>query len=258
MNQYLKLLFNALIICLLAAITLTGCSRQLKIGEMSSDDAFIYLKNLYYEGKYQQATEGLEYFTLHFSGSVKSDSAQYLLGESHYNLKQYLLAADAFEELTRRFPTSPLVAEAMFMTGKCYFKLSPSYHLEQTYTEQAIDALQTFIDYYPQYTQIVSEAQDLIFECRSKLAQKVYSIGALYLKSKEYTAAAIYLQTVIDKYYDTKFAPLAIYQMGRTRLKQDQYELARDLFTTFLAKYPDHSLRLKVEKEIQELDKNNP
>ncbi len=171
----------------------------------------------------------------------------------HYNLKEYLLAADSFEELYHRFPRSKLVPDAMYMVGESYYKLSPKYQLDQSYTEKAIDNLQGFIDYYPEYTERVQEAQDLIDLCREKLAHKEYANGIIYLKMKDYSSAIIYFRLIIDMYYDTEWAPLSVYQMGISFLKDEQFDEAESAFRVFIAKYPEHNWLPKVQAELKEL-----
>jgi outer membrane protein assembly factor BamD len=220
---------------------------------MDDKAAFEYLNKKYKAEKYVDASEGLDYFTLNFSGSAYVDSAQYLLGMCHYNLKEYLLAADSFEELYRRFPRSKLVPDAMFKVGESYYKLSPKYQLDQSYTEKAIDNLQGFIDYYPNYTERVQEAQTLISICRDKLAHKEYASGVIYLKMKDYSSAVIYFRLVIEMFYDTDWAAFSIYQMGVSYARDKQPEEAASAFRVFLAKYPDHSWIPKVRAALEEL-----
>lgn len=248
-----KLLLFPAILTLIMMVCLTGCSKQTPLVEMDDETAFYYLKNLFDKGKFVDASEGFDYFTLNFSGSAFVDSAQSLLGRSHYKLKEYILAADAFEELYRRFPRSRLVPDAMYMVGECYWKLSPKYSLDQEATEKAIDALQGFIDYYPDYTERVVQAQELIDNCREKLAHKGYANGIIYLKMKDHAAAIIYFQEVVDNYYDTEWAPLAVYQLGVSLVRDKQFEEAESAYRAFIAKYPEHSWRIKAETALRNL-----
>ena len=248
-----KYVFTLLIMVLVSGLVLNGCSKRPPLENMDDKTAFRYLNEKYEAGKYVDASEGFDFFTLNFSGSAYVDSAQYLLGMCHYNLKEYLLAADSFEELHRRFPRSKLVPEAMYMVGESYYKLSPKYQLDQSYTEKAIDNLQGFIDYFPTHTESVQKAQNLIDLCREKIAHKEYANGIIYLKMKDYGSAIIYFRQVIDMYYDTEWAALSIYQLGVSYALNKQLEEAESTFRVFIAKYPDHSWLAKVENTLKEL-----
>ncbi len=232
---------------------LIGCASAPDITKMEPESAYRYLERQFQKGKYQVAIDGLNFFTLNYSGSALVDSAQFMLAQAHFNLKEYLLAADAFAELTQRFPRSPLVPEAMFYQGYCYFKLSPRYDLDQEYTNRAIETLQTFIDLYPNYKFQTKEAEKLITLCRDKLAQKDFMTGLIYYKMKDFTPATIYFQNVIDKYYDLEWAAKATYYLGLAMAANGHPEDAKNTLKQFIAKYPDHPLRPKVETALKKL-----
>lgn len=227
-------------VIVVAAVFISGCSNRPTLNEMSVEDAFRHLEELYNDGKYRLAIEGLDFFTLNYSGHSRVDSAQYLLGMSYFHTKEFLLSANAFDELVNRFPNSGLVPDAMFMVGVCYKELSPRYTLDQHYTEQAIRSLQLFIDYFPDYKDRVNEAQQHIETCRDKLAQKVYSTGVIYLKMKDYKAASIYFLAVTEEYYDTQWAGKAMFQYGYSLYQKKEYEQAAEVLQAFIDKYIDH------------------
>ena len=247
-----KFIIPFLIMVISLAILLNACSKKSPFESMDDKAAFEYLKKKYEAEKYVDASEGLDFFTLNYSGSAFVDSAQYLLGMCHYQLKEYLLAADSFEELYRRFPRSKLVPDAMFKVGESYYKLSPKYQLDQSYTKKAVDNLQGFIDYYPNSERVI-EAQKLIDICRDKLAHKEYASGIIYLKMKDYSSAIIYFRLVIEMYYDTEWAARSVYQMGISYARDKQLEEAESAFRIFLAKYPEHDWIPKVKTALEEL-----
>jgi len=248
LNHYRRLpaaLAGALLILITA-----GCAKQKDVTQMEPDAAYRYLVQRYNKGDYLSAVDGLDYFTLTYSGSSLVDSAQFLLAQAHYQLKEYLLAAEAYNELARRFPRSPLVPEAMFQAGLSYYKLSPKYSLDQEQTIKAIDALQGFIDYYPEQAGRVREAQKLIEECRAKLAHKEFASGVIYMKMKHYRAAEIYFQLVLDKYYDTEWAAQAAFKLGQALEGEGKKDEAAEAYRNFLYKYPGHKLKPQAESAL--------
>lgn len=220
---------------------------------MEPEAAYRYLEKKYEKADYLAAVDGFDYYTLNYSGSSLVDSAQFLLAMSHYNLKEYLLAADAFNELVRRFPRSPLVAEAMFQTGVSYWKLSPKYALDQEYTVKAVDALQAFIDYFPERSSRVRDAQELIGQCRAKLAQKDFESGIIYIKTKDFRSAEIYLKGVTELYYDTPWATDAAYWIAVAQAGDERTAEAMQSYRDFIMKYPEHPLRLQAEESLKKL-----
>lgn len=248
-----QIIWKLMAAVLIAAIVSSGCAKRFALEGMRPEQAYRYLEKKYNNGDYIEAIDGLEFFTLNYSGSALVDSAWFLLAESHFSMKEYLLAEDAFDELTRRYPRSGLVPEAMFNIGACYWKLSPKYSLDQEYTNRAIDAFQAFIDFFPDYTDRVREAQDLIEQCRDKLAHKIYASSVIYIKMKDYPAAVNYLQWVIDEYYDTDWSPRAAYQIGVALQKGKKYPEAIEAYRAYLQKYPKHEWISKAENGIREV-----
>ena len=246
-------MLQSFLIILIFLATVAGCSKHPPFDEMEPGDMYRYLVKQYEKEKYLDVTQGFDFFTLNYSGHGLVDSAQYLLGQAHFHLKEYILAADAFEDLTRRFPNSSLVADAMYMVGECYWKLSPKYALDQHYTIQSIDAFQNFIDYYPYHAEKVKRAEDLIFQCRDKLAHKQYANGIIYLKMKDYRAANIYFSGVIEQYYDSEWAPKAAFKLGESLMGQKRFAEAEETFQNFLVKYPDHPWADKTRAELSSM-----
>ncbi|MDP8239105.1 MAG: outer membrane protein assembly factor BamD [Candidatus Hatepunaea meridiana] len=243
-----------LLITVLLFITFViGCSKRVPLEELNAEDGFRYIKSQYDKGKYREAVSGFDFYTLNYSGSSLVDSAQFLLGQSHFRLEDYLLAAYAFEQLYQRFQRSSLVPEAMYMVGVSYWELTPKYSLDQDYTIKAIEALQAFIDYYPDYKTRVANAQETIARCREKLAHKEYANGVIYLKMKEYPSAIIYFHDLIDLYYDTDWASKAAYQLGVSYSYDKRIEEAESAYRMFISKYPDHPWRPKAESALKKL-----
>ena len=238
---------------IMIVLSLSGCSSKPNLAEQGPEQAYRYLERRFEKGNYLDAANGLDFFTLNYSGSSLVDSAQFLLGRAHFEMKEFLIAANAFDELSRRFPSSPLVAESMYMIGLCYWELSPKFSLDQEYTLKAIEALQSFIDFYPENESRIQEAQELIAVCREKLAHKEYSSAMIYLKMRDYPSAQIYFQWILDLFYDTEWAPKAAFQLGMVHSLEHNNDEAAAAFRYFLFKYPDHSWRTKAETSLEKL-----
>ncbi len=232
------------------SLIFSSCYKPPPLEEMEPEEMYHHLRLLYERGRYLEASDGFNYFTLNYSGHALVDSSQYFIAQAHFNMKEYLISVDAFEELVRRFPNSKLVAESMFMVGRCYWEMSPRYSLDQEYTHSAIDALQSFIDYFPDHQEMALEAQGYIGKCREKLARKHYSNGIIYLKMKQYGAASIYFRGVINQYYDTRWAADATYKLGLSLSGEDKKEESREILLGFIQKYSGHEMVDKAKAEL--------
>jgi outer membrane protein assembly factor BamD len=232
---------------------LLGCGGARKGDIPSASESLHRAIALYDDEDYLKAEEEFSAITLNFPGSIVVDSAEYYLGETHFQLREYILAAASYQRVVEQYPRSPLVPVSQYKIGLCYYNLSPIHALDQEYTKKAIEEFQKFLEDYPGH-EYHEEGGRFLFDCREKLAKKEYTSGVLYFKLSEFTSAIIYFDGILDNYYDTKYAPLALYYKGEALKKDDRFEEADEVFRMFLSKYPDHTYRLRVENRLSELE----
>jgi outer membrane protein assembly factor BamD len=233
--------------------TITGCSKGRK-GEIPSPSESLHQAIAKYNHEdYLDAQEDFSAITLNYPGSVVIDSAEFYLGETHFAMKEYILAADSYQRVINQYSRSALVPLSQFKIGLCYFRLSPSYALDQEYTKKAVDEFQKFLEDYPD-NEHRKEAETCIHKCRLKLAKKGYTAGILYYKMAEYNSAVIYFDDILSNYYDTEYAPLALYYKAESLQKSHHPQEAKEAYTTFLTKYPTHSYKSRVESRLKSLE----
>lgn len=210
----------------------------------------------YEDEDYLEARDEFKIIILSSRLSSVVDSARFYYADCFYHTKDYTLAIGEFERLIKFYPRSNLLDDAQYKIGLCYYKLSPQYALDQEYTYKAIKAFQAFLEDYPD-SELKPEVEKMLLTCRSKLSKKAFKVGELYRKMGELEPAVISFQKVIDTYYDTKFAPLATYWKGECLRKLGRTDEAREAFTDFLSKYPEHDLASKVTAQYEELSEED-
>ena len=129
---------------------LAGCGRVRVDEDLGPEVHWAMAKSYFEHEKYLDAIDVLTSFTLNYSGSTLIDSAQFLLGECHFVLEEYILAESEYGRLVQNFPQSPLVDDAWLKIILCNFYMSPRYPLDQRYTEKTVNIIADFIDEYPQ------------------------------------------------------------------------------------------------------------
>ncbi|MBD3289412.1 outer membrane protein assembly factor BamD [candidate division KSB1 bacterium] len=242
-----KLLFITLSLTIIVSC---GGNRPKK--DLSAEERMKYAMKEFEDGDYLDAKTEFRIIVLNFPGHNIVDKAQYYLAECHFELKEYILAIAEYEKLTRMFPNSSYVDDAMYKVGLANFKLSPKYSLDQTYTLQAIEKLQRFMEEYPQ-SDYMDEATEIMNRCREKLAKKEYKNGELYRKLAYYDAAILYFESVVNNYYDTDFAKEAQYWLGYCLKKDSEYDRAREEYRRYLQKYPEGKRVMAVKNSLQEI-----
>ncbi len=214
-----------------------SCSGSVDTTQLSSEEHFQYAFGLFEDEDYDEAITEFQSILLQYPGSAINDDAQYYLGFTYFQREQYLLAAYEFSRLIREIPASTFVPDAQYLLAEAYYQLSPPYSLEQSYTKQAIQEFQAFIDFFPANPRI-EEAEQKINELNNKLAEKEFNSAYIYEKMEFYNAAIKYYTYVYETYHDTEFAPSALFNKIQILiLKERTSDVLRDI-SLFLDKYP--------------------
>jgi outer membrane protein assembly factor BamD len=228
-------------------LALSGCGSTREVEQLSADKRFEHAMVLFKEENYLEAYDEFRIVTLQFQGSKFADEAQFDMGECRYKREEYVLAAYEYDVLVRTMPTSRYVPQARYQRAMCYYRLSPVSYLDQTYSRQAIDEFQSFIEYHPTDS-LVTQAEAKITELNTKLAQKEYDNGVTYIHMEYYKAALVSFDHVLEKYHDSPYAEQAQYKKAEVLLLRNRVNDAKIEVQKFLAKYPNSSLKADAEK----------
>jgi outer membrane protein assembly factor BamD len=222
---------------------------------MTPEERLKVAKKLLEKGDYYDAKTQFTILALNYPGTPIADEAQYYLAESHFGLKEYILAAAEYEKLVRNYPQSEFVDDAEYKVALCYYKLSPHYALDQKYTRMAIEKFQQFLEDFPN-SPLKSEAEKRLRELRNKLAKKEFKNAELYRKLQFYQSAIIYYDEVLNNYYDSPYAEEALFRKGESLLKLKKFSEAEKVFEIFLQKYPKSSFLPAVRKYLKQAREN--
>jgi len=240
------------------AVFLSSCGSYNKIVK-STDYEFKYKKAVeYYEdGEYVRAGTLFQELVNIYRGTSRADKIYYYYAKSMIGQKDYLMAKHYFSTLIKEFPTSEYVEEAQFMTGYCGYLISPKPRLDQAVTQEAIDALQLYINLYP-FNERVDEANRLIDELQDKLVFKSYLSAKLYFDFDQYKAAVVALTNSLDKYPDSKYREELMYMLLKSKYllavrsvaekQENRLSNALDEYFTFIDEYPESKYRKEVDR----------
>ncbi|WP_163707178.1 outer membrane protein assembly factor BamD [Mangrovibacterium lignilyticum] len=245
-------------VALLLILLTTACSDFNKIVK-STDYEFKYKKALeYYEdGEFVRSSTLLKELVSIYRGTSKADEVYYYYAKSYFGMKDFMMAGHWFRTLINEFPRSKYAEESQYLIGYCFYEESPKPRLDQQVTQKAIDALQLFINLYPNSDK-VEEANRLIIELRDKLVYKSFLTGKLYYDLENYKAATIALTNSLKDFPDTKYREDLMFMLLRAkyylaiRSVEEKKDLrlsdALDEYFTFVDEYPDSKYRKEAEK----------
>jgi len=235
----------------------SACSNKnlIKPGD-TLDVAYKKAKNLYDNQKYSDASDAFETVISIGRGTDIGREAQYLLAESYFKNGEYLLAASEYGRFANLYPRAENRQQADFQQALCYYKLSPSYNLDQSKTRKAIDQFKLYLSRYPDADN-AQQVAGYIDDMRAKLARKTYGAADLYMRIDEYEAAAIYYGLTIDQYPETAWAERALvdqiyayvqYADNSIRSKQaERYQKAIDSYEKYVQLFPQGDHRSQAE-----------
>ncbi len=251
------------LILALLALLFTSCGDYNKV-LTSSDNEFKYKRAIeYYNNKdYTKSSQILSDLTRVYNGTSKAPSVYYYLAKGYMGDKDYPSAGTYFKRLVKDYSRCEYAEESQFLVGYCFYLDSPKPRLDQTVTEQGIDAFQLFINLYPS-SQRVEEANRLIDEMRDKLAYKEYLNAKLYYDLGYYKASDVALTNCLKDYPETKYREEMKYMLLRSKYllainsvqdkQHDRLTAAIDEYYTFMDEFPKSAWKKEAGKYFSEL-----
>ncbi|SEL42605.1 outer membrane protein assembly factor BamD [Parapedobacter koreensis] len=246
-----------------------GCKSKFEKLRASNNIALKYQEAMKYytNKKYTKALTLFDDLMTKYRGQAEAEDLYYYTAYTNYNLRDYTSARFHFKQFTDTYPNSARAEECRYMGAYCYFLESPKVGLDQEYTYRAIEALQLFINLYPQ-SERSKEAGDLIQQLRDKLETKAFNSAKLYLDmglQDDYRAAVIAFDNVLREFPDTKYAEemefLSIKaqylyaNQSSPRRQEERFGEALDLYERFVSAYPESKFRKDADQLKQDSEK---
>ncbi|NTW70366.1 MAG: outer membrane protein assembly factor BamD [Chlorobiaceae bacterium] len=284
-----NILRSATLICVTGIVMLSGCSSSKPAATVSArvSEGYAKAENLFAKKDYADASLVLESLIFTSRATALEDDVLFLLAQSYYHSKEYLLAGDIYSRLLQQLPSTPYAKTAQFMLAKSYEQLSPHYELDQQHTLKAIEQFSLYLDLYPvtdsmkvssevekyrellkinpenpsykesyasasaQYSRIdsVRYAARTIKRFREKLARNSFSIARNYVQLGKYKAAGIFYDEIIRSYSDTGLIHDAWSGKIDTLMKRKKWYDAAQALDQYLQLYPAKESEMASERE---------
>lgn len=249
----------------------SSCKTEFEQIRVSNDPARLYkAAESYYKAEdYLKAQSLYELAIPYYRGKEEAEDLYYKFAYVHYHLGEYILAAHYFNNFSKSFFSSPNIEEAHWMEAYSKYKLSPSFRLDQSHSNDAITSLQNFANLYPESPRNV-ECNKLIDELRLKMEDKAFDQGKLYYDLKNYNSSIKSFENMLKDFPETKrgeeirflilkssfdWAKNSIYEK-----KEERFEECITKHTLFLKKYPESKftteakeILVNTQKEIKTL-----
>ena len=241
----------------LITIVLGSCSDYRKLLKNSSWEKQYEAALKYYQEKdYYRATVLLENVLPIIRGTQKAEEAQFYYAYAHYYQRKYILSAHYFKEFYETYSRSERAQEAMFLHAYSLYLESPTPSLDQSSTDEAIDAMQRFINRYP-YSDYKERAEAILDELQGKLEDKAFANAKQYYLLERYDAATIAMNNFQKDYPDSDLNEEASYwklagqfQLAEQSIRSKQkerYYTTIEYYQTFIDRYPQSEFVSQAE-----------
>jgi len=198
-------------IILLAAISLVSCSEYQKVlNKGTKQEQYKLATDLYEQQKFSKALQLFEKITPAYRGKPQMERIQFMVSQSHYNTKDYTMAAYYFDKFAKNYPNSSKKEEAAFLSADSYYLDSPKYSLDQKQTNEALNALQNFIYEYPNSDRL-PQANKKIAELTIKLEKKSFEIAKQYYHIGDYRASITSFDNLLSDHLGTSYKEEALF-----------------------------------------------
>jgi len=253
---------NPLFALLVLLFMLSSCSKFRRI-QRSEDWRVKYEAGFkYYDKKdYYHSAILFEEIRPIVRGLPEGEKVEFYLAYCQYYEKTYLLASNQFKTFYETYGRSQLAEEAQFMYAYSLFVSSPGPNLDQKESIEAMDAMQNFLNQYPE-SKYRDQAVDVITTSRQKLERKGYENAKQYLKLRSYKAAVIsfdnFKKNFPDSHYLEELAYLKVVaqyrfaQQSFTNLQTDRYSLAVEYHKELVDNFPDSKFLKEAGKMYSE------
>jgi outer membrane protein assembly factor BamD len=228
---------------------LLGCSTY--NGVLKGDDytaKFRLANELHEQGDFDKCIVLYEQVYQFAPKSEDGEFSYFHMAKSYYLNKDYYMAGYFFGSFVQRYPYSPRSEESFFLTAMCSVNNSPKWSLDQTETYSAINAVQAFVDKYPN-SPLVDSCNSIVDALSYKLEFKDYNKVLQYSKTENYKAAMTFADIFTSKYplsiHDEEVQYLAIYNGYYLAInsieskKKERVEETITRYRNFVSEYPN-------------------
>lgn len=221
---------KGLLFCILMMTVLAACGggRRLPVASGQNQELARCL-SLAAKKNYKESIDCLEVFKSRYPSGEAAAEADLMIGDSYYRQKEYLLAAESYQEFIRKNPTHPKVDYAYHKSGLSYLKENPKpIDRDQQYIDLAVQNFHTVMEYFPN-SPYASVAEEEYHKALARQAKKHFYVGRFYYKYGEYLSAIGRFEEIIAHFPNSGFDKKSFSYLIEAYKKTNQKDKAERL-----------------------------
>jgi outer membrane protein assembly factor BamD len=178
------------------------------------------------------------------------------LGQAYYEQRRVdslIMAIDAFQSFLTYHPSHENVDYAQYMVAMTYVAQMRTPDRDQTPTRQAIDALDLFLENYPD-SRLYEAAAAKRLEAIDSLARHEYEVARWQAgRDEDWDAAVDRVQFALEAYPETTLKCELLFVMGEAYKQGERNENALEYYERVISEYPDCELAEEARDRVRDL-----
>jgi len=230
------------IILLLVLLIFNSCSfteKQVEYKERSVEEIYNSALNLMNDKNYIDAANEFEEVERQHPYSVWAVQAQIMTAYARYMRNDYDLAISAAERYIELHPSADDVDYAYYLISISYYERINDVKRDQSMTESALQAFERLIRRFPDSI-YAKDSRQKLFLVKDHLAGKDMEVGRTYLRFDNYLAAIKRFKNVIDAYPKTSHVPEALARLTEVYYMLGIYAEAKAAAAVLGHNYPNN------------------
>jgi len=204
----------------------------------------------YFRIDYDKCIELFQKLVYEYPFTKHLADADYYIAESHFKLKEYDVALQAYQDFLVRHPKDPRVEYAHYQFGLCHWNNHIKNPLrDQTETEAAVAAFKTYLALYPS-GKFTADAQNYIKLGNKNLSEREVKVGDFYFQRKEFWSASLRYHYAWTEFPEAAKAEYAQYKEAVCLEKMGRTDNATNSFQELLNNYPKSKYLKEAEKYL--------
>ncbi|HNR12432.1 MAG TPA: outer membrane protein assembly factor BamD [Thermodesulfobacteriota bacterium] len=250
---------NSILVLLCTAVVVwSGCSsapKALNEPPQPAEELYREAMSLFVRGNYIDSYAIFQKCRSRYPINEWGIKSELKVADCQYFQKQYATALIQYQEFARLHPTYEYSDYVQYQIGMCSYKQLCTIDRDQSFARNGAKQFERFISLFPG-SPYVPSAMEKLEECKRRIAEHVLYIANYYYKTGAYPSALRRYQEARESHFEYLARPdLLILQQGKTYLRLNDPDRARDEFILLVKNYPESPYAVQAQDLLEDAEK---